>query len=259
MAKLSTANYEADVYLSGYKVFGVTDVNFGYSLPIEHLNVIGFNKFKTFTSGPPQSSLSIQKYLSPNDFILGFTGTTAISGGLFYNSSNRNFGFNSGYLNSYSVSCAVGNFPSLNADFSIYGNIGTGLISTSVNQTGALTVVRPRDILVQCDGSGTNRIESFTYSVECNRQAFYHPTGSAPMDVITTRPYRVTAQFSLGVDDYQSKRLFDYIIDSNKQNISITIGSLATFTMSNMELIGESINSSATDDVTMTLNYQGYL
>ena len=259
MAKLSTANYEADVYLSGYKVFGVTDVNFGYSLPIEHLNVIGFNKFKTFTSGPPQSSLSIQKYLSPNDFILGFTGTTAISGGLFYNSSNRNFGFNSGYLNSYSVSCAVGNFPSLNADFSIYGNIGTGLISTSVNQTGALTVVRPRDILVQCDGSGTNRIESFTYSVECNRQAFYHPTGSAPMDVTTMRPYRVTAQFSLGVDDYQSKRLFDYIIDSNKQNISITIGSLATFTMSNMELIGESINSSATDDVTMTLNYQGCL
>ena len=259
MAKLSTANYEADVYLSGYKVFGVTDVNFGYSLPIEHLNVIGFNKFKTFTSGPPQSSLSIQKYLSPNDFILGFTGTTAISGGLFYNSSNRNFGFNSGYLNSYSVSCAVGNFPSLNADFSIYGNIGTGLISTSVNQTGALTVVRPRDILVQCDGSGTNRIESFTYSVECNRQAFYHPTGSAPMDVVTTRPYRVTAQFSLGVDDYESKRLFDYIIDSNKKTISITIGSLATFTMSNMELIGESINSSATDDVTMTLNYQGYL
>ena len=259
MAKLSTANYEADVYLSGYKVFGVTDVNFGYSLPIEHLNVIGFNKFKTFTSGPPQSSLSIQKYLSPNDFILSFTGTTAISGGLFYNSSNRNFGFNSGYLNSYSVSCAVGNFPSLNADFSIYGNIGTGLISTTANQTGALTVVRPRDILVQCDGSGTNRIESFTYSVECNRQAFYHPTGSAPMDVITTRPYRVTAQFSLGVDDYESKRLFDYIIDSNKKTISITIGSLATFTMSNMELIGESINSSATDDVTMTLNYQGYL
>lgn len=79
------------------------------------------------------------------------------------------------------------------------------------------------------------------------------------MDVVTIRPYRVTAQFSLGIDDYQSKRLFDYVIDSNKRNVTITIGSLATFTMSNMELIGESINSSATDDAVMTLNYQGFL
>lgn len=259
MAKLSTANYDAEVYLSGYKVFGVTDVNFGYSLPIEHLNVLGYNKFRTFTSGPPQSSFSIQKYLSPNDFILGFTGTTAISGGLLYDSASKSFGFTSGYLNSYSVSCAVGNFPSLSADFSVYGNIGNGLISSSASQTGSLTVVRPKDILIQCDGSGTNRIESFTYNVECSRQALYHPTGSSPTEVVTFRPYKVTAQFSLAVDDYQSKKLFDYIIDSNKRNISITIGSLATFTMSNMELIGETINSSATDDAMITLNYQGFL
>ena len=79
------------------------------------------------------------------------------------------------------------------------------------------------------------------------------------MDVVTMRPYRVTAQFSIGIDDYQSKRLFDYVVDSNKKDINITIGSLATFTMSNMELIGESINSSATDDAVITLNYQGFL
>jgi hypothetical protein len=259
MAKSSTANYDAEVFLSGYKIFGVTDVNFGYSLPIDHLNVIGYNKFRTFTSGPPQSSLSIQKYLSPNDLVLNFTGTTAISGGLFYNSSSTSFGFTSGYLNSFSVSCAVGNFPSLSADFSLYGNVGTGLISRTVSETGILKVVRPKEILIECDGTGTNRIESFTDNVECNRQAFYHPTGSSPMDVVTSRPYKVTAQFSLGIDDYESKRLFDYIIDSNKRNVKITIGSLATFTMSNMELISESINSSATDDAMMTLNYQGFL
>ena len=83
MAKLSTANYDVEVFLSGYKLFGVADVNFGYSLPIDHLNVIGYNKFRTFTSGPPQSNLSIQKYLSPNDFITGMTGTlnsTFVSG-----------------------------------------------------------------------------------------------------------------------------------------------------------------------------------
>lgn len=259
MAKLSTANYDAEVFLSGYKIFGVTDVNFGYSLPVDHLNVIGYNKFRTFTSGPPQSSLSIQKYLSPNDLILNLTGTTAISGGLFYNSSSTSFGFTSGYLNSFSVSCAVGNFPSLSADFSLYGNVGSGLISTTASQTGTLKVVRPKDILIECDGTGTNRIESFTYNVECNRQALYHPTGSSPMEVVTSRPYKVTAQFSLGIDDYGSKRLFDYIIDSNKRTVKITIGSLAAFTIYDMELISESINSSATDDAMMTLNYQGFL
>jgi hypothetical protein len=255
--KSSVSNYESNFYLSGVKIFGVSDVNFGYSVPIDHLSIIGYRKFNSFTSGPPQGSLSVQKYLSPNDFLLNYTGSIAASGGLFYN--NKNFSFQSAYLNSFAVSCSVGNFPQLSADFAIFGNVGTGLASTTSAQTGALSVVRPGDISIQCDGTGTNRIEAFTYSVECGRVPFYHPTGSGPIDVRTMRPYRVTAQFTLGVYDYESKRAFDYIVDSNKRNVNITIGSLATFTVNNMEFIGESINSSATDEVSMTLNYQGFI
>jgi hypothetical protein len=255
--KSSVSNYENSLYLNGVKILGVNDVNFGYSLPIEHINVVGANKFITFTNNAPQSSLSIQKYLSPADFFLTFTGAGQVSGGLFYN--NKNFTFNRAYLNNYSVSCAVGNFPSLSADFTIFGNVGTGVADSGPSQTGALSIVRPRDIAITCDGTGTNRIEAFTYSVECPRQAFYHPTGSVPMDVVTLRPFRTTAQFTIGVDDYESKRALDYIIDSNKQNINITIGSLATFSMSNMELISETISSSATDELSLTLSYQGYI
>lgn len=255
--KSSVSNYENSLYLSGLKIFGVSDVNFGYSLPVEHVNVIGNSKFVTFTNGAPQSSLSVQKYLSKDDFLLRMTGEGPISGGLFYN--NKNFSFRSAYLNSYSVSCAVGNFPSLSADFTIFGNVGTGLAQSTTGETGRLTVVRPADILIQCDGSGTNRIEAFTYSLECARQAFYHPTGSAPMDVVTQKPFRVTAQFTIAVDDYESKRLFDYIVDSNKRNVTITVGSLASFTMANMELLSETVNSTATDDLVLTLNYQGFI
>ena len=255
--KSSVSNYENSLYISGVKIFGVNDVNFGYSLPIEHINVIGANKFSTFTNNAPQSSLSVQKYLSPADFFLNFTGSGQVSGGLFYN--NKNFTFNRAYLNNYSVSCAVGNFPSLSADFTIFGNVGTGVAISGASETGYLSVVRPRDIAIRCDGSGTNRIEAFTYSVECPRQAFYHPTGSVPMDVVSLRPFKATAQFTIGVDDYESKRVLDYIIDSNKQNINITIGSLATFSMSNMELIGEAVSSSATDELSLTLTYQGFI
>lgn len=255
--KSSVSSYENSLYISGFKIFGVNDVNFGYSLPIEHINVIGANKFTTFTNNAPQSNLSVQKYLSPADFFLNFTGSGQISGGLFYN--NKNFTFNRAYLNNYSVSCAVGNFPSLSADFTIFGNVGTGIAGSGASETGALSVVRPRDIAIRCDGTGTNRIEAFTYSVECPRQAFYHPTGSTPMDVVTLRPFRATAQFTIGVDDYESKRALDYIVDSNKQNINITIGSLVTFSMSNMELISETINSSATDELSLTLSYQGFI
>ena len=255
--KSSISNYENSLYLSGLKIFGVSDVNFGYALPVEHINVIGNSRFATFTNGAPQSSLSVQKYLSQNDFLLRMTGEGPISGGLFYD--NKNFSFRSAYLNSYSVSCAVGNFPSLNASFAVFGNVGTGLAQSTTGETGKLTVVRPADILIQCDGSGTNRIEAFTYSLECTRQAFYHPTGSAPMDVATQRPFRVTAQFTIAVDDYESKRLFDYVVDSNKRNVTITVGSLASFTMANMELLSETVNSSATDDLVLTLNYQGFI
>lgn len=255
--KSSVSSYENSLYLSGVKIFGVNDVNFGYSLPVEHISVLGNDKFATFTNNPPQSSLSVQKYLSPADFFLNFTGAGPISGGLFYNT--KNFTFAQAYLNNYSVSCAVGNFPSLSADFTIFGNVGTGIAGTTASTTGQLKVVRPREIAIECDGTGTNRVEAFTYSVECPRQAFYHVTGRAPTDVVTTRPFRVTAQFSIGVDDYESKRLLDYVVDSNKKNINITVGSLATFSMSNMELISESMNSSATDELSLTLNYQGFI
>jgi hypothetical protein len=253
----SISNYENSLYLSGLKIYGVSDVNFGYQLPVDHISVLGHRRFRTATSGPPQNSLSVQKYLSPNDFLLNMTGLSPISGGIFYN--NLNYSFRQAYLNSYSVSCAVGNFPTLNADFGIYGDIGNALSQSSASQTGILKTIRPADISVDCDGAITNRIESFTYNLECARQAFYHVTGSGAVDVVTIRPFKVNAQFTVGVDDYQSKKLFDYIIDSNKKNITITVGTLATFTMANMELISESINSSATDDLTMTLNYQGFL
>lgn len=255
--KSSVSNYESNLFISGVKVYGVNSANFGYSLPVEHISVIGYDKFGTFTNAAPQSSLSVQKYLAKDDMFLGFTGTLGISGGLYYH--GKNFSFDNAYLNNYTVSCSVGNFPSLSCNFNIFGNVGTGLTNSGTAQTGALTIVRPADIKIQCDGSGTNRIESFNYSVECPRQVFHTPTGGPPSDVKTTRPFRVSAQFSIGVDDYESKRLFDYISSSNTQTIKITIGSLATFTMSNMEFIGESVNSTATDDLVMTLNYIGYV
>ena len=258
--KSSVSNYESNLFISGVKVYGVNSVNFGYSLPLDCIKIIGYDKFTTFTTSAPQSSLSVQKYLSKNDMFLNFTGLNGISGGLYYH--GKNFSFNNAYLNNYTVSCSVGNFPSLSCIFNIFGDVGTGLTNSGAAETGALTIVRPADIKIECDGTGTNRIESFNYSVECGREAFYTPTGSGATDVKTMRPFKVSAQFSIGVDDYESKRLFDYVIDSNKKTIKIIVGDLFTvneLTMSNMELVGESVNSSATDDLVMTLNYVGYV
>ena len=256
--KSSISNYENSLYISGVKIFGVNDVNFGYSLPIEHINVIGNNKFTTFTNNPPQSSLSVQKYFSLPDFFLNFTGAGQISGGLFYN--DKNFTFNRAYMNNYSVSCAVGNFPSLSADFTIFGDVGKNVAERDyVYETGQLKIIRPRDIAIECDGTGTNRVEAFTYSIESPSQAFYSPTGSFPIDVVTLRPFKATAQFTIGIDDYESKKVFDYIIDSNKKNINIVLGSVTGFYMQNMELISETINSSATDELSLTLTYQGFI
>lgn len=253
----STSNYDNSLHISGYKIFGVNSVNFGYSLPVDHVSVIGYSKFKTFTSNPPQSSLSVQKYLSPADFFLNFTGLNPLNGRVEYN--GKKFGFESAYLTSYSVSASVGNFPNLDASFSIFGDIGNEIGDNGVSETGALRVVRPGDIRIECDGSGTNRIESFTYSLDCKREPYYHPTGSGAMEVVTIKPFKVNAEFSIGVSDYEAKKAFDYVLNSNSRKITIEVGSLATFTMSSMELIAESLNTSATDDLVITLTYQGFV
>ena len=253
----SVSNYDNSLYISGHKIFGVNSVNFGYSLPVDHVSVIGYSKFKTFTSSAPQSSLSVQKYLSPADFFLNFTGLNPLVGGVDY--KGKKFGFNSAYLTSYSVAASVGNFPNLNASFSIFGDVGNEFGGDGASETGALKVVRPGDIKIECDGSGTNRIESFTYSLECKREAYYHPTGSGAMEVVTVKPFKVNADFTIGVDDYEAKRAFDYLSNSNSRKITIEIGSLATFTMNSMELISETLNTSSTDDLVITLTYQGFI
>jgi len=55
------------------------------------------------------------------------------------------------------------------------------------------------------------------------------------------------------------KKFLIYIIDSNKKNINIVLGSLTGFYMENMELISETVNSSATDELSLTLTYQGFI
>jgi hypothetical protein len=79
------------------------------------------------------------------------------------------------------------------------------------------------------------------------------------MEVVTVKPFKVNADFTIGVDDYEAKRAFDYLSNSNSRKITIEIGSLATFTMNSMELISETLNTSATDDLVITLTYQGFI
>ena len=87
-----------------------------------------------------QGNFSVSRAFVSEDPFLNLTGdgpSFAFSGSVFYEmpniggtlENNRSgcFGFHSGYLNSYSISCGVGEVPSVNVGISVYGDLGPGI------------------------------------------------------------------------------------------------------------------------------------
>ena len=117
-----TFNYEQKFFIDNYEVSGVTAIDGGYQINEEPLNVLGHGYFDSLVTEPLQGNFSIERSLITRDPLLNYTGEIGFNGGIYYNGTS--FDFVSGYLQDYSVSCAVGAIPSVSADIAVYGNIG---------------------------------------------------------------------------------------------------------------------------------------
>lgn len=117
-----TFNYEQKFFIENYEVSGVTSIDGGYQINEEPLNILGHGYFDSLVTEPLQGNFSIERSLITRDPLLNYTGEIGFNGGIYYNGTS--FDFVSGYLQDYSVSCAVGAIPSVSADIAVYGNIG---------------------------------------------------------------------------------------------------------------------------------------
>jgi len=289
--KGATLNYENYFFLNNSTISGIISVDGGYSINYAPIKTIGVGYNKQVIAEVPVANFSINKYLLYNEPFLAFTGEnndkTAIGfkGSLNYN--NKKFGFLSGYLNSFGLSCSVGEIPTTKSDIVVYGDVGPNYDASGDLKAPYISVPQVKDIILTCSGSSTNRITNFDYNINTDPGPNY-----VPYEVLLNSPIEIDASFTLEVDDYTSKLLYsqldndtdasfsivingtvfeDQVLQVSNQNLTVNGGTdllmyrkavginMFNQSFNNVKLVSQEFNSNADDILSVKLNYKGYL
>jgi len=131
-------------------------------------------------------------------------------------------------------------------------------------------------IVLSCDGSRTNRITSFSHTVELPREPIYAlPTAATsdllgddvkwkmPAQVDLIYPLESTTNFTLEIDDYETKNLYGALTGIHIHPVDITINDdsgneIIKFDLSKSRLISESFSSDVGGAITVNLTYKKY-
>jgi len=299
--KNATTNYENTFYYDGAALSGVLSVDGSYDLNYEPINVIGKGFTKSVIASVPNAELSFSRYLTNNDPVFNLTGdgsqylSKKVNAGVYY--SNKYFAFEDGYLNSVSLDCSVGEIPTLNAAFNVYGDIGPNFNPSGQHYAGGVFVPQVKDISLTTRNSTTNRITSFSVDYSMPKQPIYGLSSSnaeLPIEVHNVFPIEVTVSFNLEIDDYETKSIFADLTSSSNSEFTIDIKasiledinltdsegnplvnadtddefnsydksdnpSIFKFTASNAVIISEQVSSSSDDVMSVNLSYKTYL
>ena len=299
-------NYNQTVFINGTKLRGVRDFSANYNIRTKPINVVGQGVVNQVTADIPEASVSITRDISFVDYFQAYTGLNIpINGSIHYN--DKILGFQEGHLTSYSYSVEYGQTPVSNIGITVFGEMGSGDANSSINDYGSLNasgqavegviqkITRPSDISVSCFGSTTNRVKSFSFDVAVPKLTAYALNHKYPVQVSMGNPIVVNSSFVMEVDDYESRRISDYLTLTNFDSFSINVkgiiyganiltevdgteltmpdgtfltllsddtyqvSQLWNFNSSNTRLISQDFSSSADDVSQVSLTYQTFL
>ena len=297
--KNAITNYENSFYFNEQALSGVISVDGSYNLNYEPINVIGKGFVKHLMSSVPSASMSISRYLTYSDPILDATGEVSnlaksFDAGLYY--ENKYFAFEKGYLNSYSLACSVGEIPTIESQFEIYGDIGPNFNPSGEKYGGSVFVPQVKNIILTTKGSTTNRITQFNISYSIPKAPIYsvlESNSETPIEVHNIYPIEVVSSFVIEIDDYQTKSIFDDLTSNSASEFSIDIKasilndigletaegvqvetsdneginsqnkgddpSIFSFSASDAVIVSEQVSSTSDDVMSVNLSYKTYL
>lgn len=256
-------NYDLSFSLGGYNLSGISSLDLNSDFGVGFIPTIGNRHFGMTKVSPAQCSLSMNRSLIYSDPVLGYTGDLPCSG--IFTKNGIKYGFSSGYLENYAISCSVGQIPSSSSSFSIFGRIQSGLAEQASVPHPEIFIPSPKSIFVSNDFAETNRVVGFDYSINIPRKAAYSVNSIDPNYVFVNGPRKISASISydvggflpMDIDFFVSKIFapsFNVIIN-NRASPSV----VSSFRVENAQIISQQINSSADSPQTLNLEYEGYL
>ena len=265
----TTLNYEAHFFISGRdgspsarELSGIESLDIGYSNSSSVLAPLGSNRGLTTVAGATSQTVSFSRSLIYDDPILDFTGESEVMKGSFNYDNNASYGFHSGYLNSYSVNCAVGSVPKVNTNFTVYDEMKSGINATGATPTN-IFIPSQGSITATCDNSSTNRVVGFDYSLTLNKKPYYSIGVETPVEVKHISPIQYSASVQIEVDDIFLQSGFDFLSTREDKSVSFSVKgrdgtTLQNLTIPKASLVSEQLTSSSDGAVRLTLNYLGH-
>jgi len=266
----TTLNYDSHFFISGVdaslsarELSGVNSLDIGYQNNSAITKPLGSVRGVTTVAGATNQTVSFSRSLIYDDPVLTFTGESKVMKGSFNYNNNASYGFQSGYLTSYSVNCAVGSVPKVNASFVVYDEMKSGVNATGTTPTN-IDIPSQGSITATCDHSTTNRVLGFDYSLSIRKIPYYTIGSETPVEVKHINPIEYSAAVQIDVDDIFLASGFSFFEEGRSdKNLSFSIkgrggNNLQTLSVPNASLVSEQINASADGSVRLTLNYIGH-
>jgi len=257
-------NQDNIFYLNGQKLSGVSNLSLGYTNPLENYLTLGAKNFGYFLNGPIESSLEISRSLIYSDPLLAFTGDSFFSGNFSY--GGKSYSFQSGYLTNYSVSCSVGEIPQVSSRISILGEFKSGENFLSEQVNDGLFIPSPRTISVSGLDFSSNRVRSFNYSLEVQKQPIFSLEGGRTAQSVNfISPINVSLSVEIEMANSAIRDSFSYCEKKADDSVIITINdrtlnnSISSFEVPNSTLLGESVQVSSDGQPVKSLTFGGFL
>ena len=267
----TTLNYESHFFLSGVnpdigrkELSGINSLDIGYQNSSSINKPLGSVHGVTTVAGATSQTLSLSRSLIYQDPLLSMTGSSSVVSASFNYNNNTSYGFESGYLTSYSVNCAVGSVPKVNASLVIYDEMRSGVNRSGTFFPMQIDVPSQGSITATCDNSATNRVLGFDYSLSIKKIPYYTIGSETPVEVKHINPIEYTAAVQIDVDDIFLASGFSFFEEGRSdKNVSFSVQgrngtTLQTLTVPNASLVSEQLNASADGSVRLTLNYIGH-
>ena len=134
----SKSNYDSHFFVNGEQISGVTAVDISYDNAPAIINPLGYHKGLVSVGGSTKQTVSVSRSLMCNTPLDSLTTQGQnFSGSLNYEGAS--YGFQSGYMVSSSVNCAVGAMPTTNYSLVIYDELRSGA-NASGNETSSIHI-----------------------------------------------------------------------------------------------------------------------
>jgi len=267
-------DHESFVLLDGFHLTGVNSVSISSKNNSSIASPIGTEMGLTTPSGPTSQSMNLSRILIYQDPIYEVLGKNkTIAGQIHDEKNNSYYGFESGYIKSYSINCAVGSLPKVNTSLGILDEVTSG-VNRKKNgdiRRGPRKKNHPiadassqQTMNITSEDFQDNKVIGFNYSVGVDHEVYYGIGSVNPFAIEEKRPIKYTASVQLELSQSYNVETFDFLNSRDNRDISINIEGkngtkLNQVKIPKASLVARNLSQSINGTMAMNLSYVGHL